>query len=141
MYGLMLTLPRGNLRGFFKVSQPQAKKAAEEGRKAFLGVRLKQSTGGLEVLECVAGGPASMGGLLPGVLITRLNGKDATTMEKFQAVLDATKPGDSVVFSYKKTARSFPKRTRPMFAMPGPKDGKAAGNLKSFRRSHFLVKK
>ncbi len=130
MYGLMLTLPRGNLRGFFKVSQPQAQKAAEDGRKAFLGIRLKQGQGGLEVLECIPGGPASMGGLVPGVLLTRLNGKDATTMEKFQAVLDATKPGDTVIFSYKKAARSFPKRTRPMFAMPGPKDGKPSGDLK-----------
>jgi S1-C subfamily serine protease len=51
---------------------------------------------GVVVREVAAGSPAAAAGILPGDIITAVNGEQTPTAEKFIALIRATKPGDRV---------------------------------------------
>jgi putative serine protease PepD len=65
-----------------------------------------QTEQGLFVREVVAGGPSATAGLMPGDVITSLNGEPATSNVQLQEITLTSKPGDKVDVGYSRNGRS-----------------------------------
>jgi putative serine protease PepD len=66
---------------------------------AFLGVSTTETSdgsAGAQVVQLVAGGPASKGGIAVGDLIVSFDGKPVTTADSLSALVQARQPGDTV---------------------------------------------
>jgi putative serine protease PepD len=81
---------------FFGIATVPIPSTAEEG----------QTSQGLFVREVVAGGPSATAGLLPGDVITSLNGETATSNVQLQEITLTSKPGDKVDVGYTRSGKS-----------------------------------
>jgi putative serine protease PepD len=81
---------------FFGVVALPTPSTAEEG----------QTAQGLFVKQVVAGGPAALAGLLPGDVITSLNGAPATSNVQLQEITLTKSPGDKVPVDYIRNGKS-----------------------------------
>lgn len=82
-----------------------------ESKQAYLGVMGSDITEdiaksynmpeGVYVGEVTKKSPAAKAGLYPGSIITELNGRDATTMEKLQEILTSTRAGEKATLKVK----------------------------------------
>ncbi|HLX32860.1 MAG TPA: trypsin-like peptidase domain-containing protein [Gaiellaceae bacterium] len=66
-------------------------------RRAYLGIRIKDTNGaGVLVASVTAGGPAAKAGIVPGDVITEINGKTTATVDELTSVASELKPGETV---------------------------------------------
>jgi putative serine protease PepD len=65
-------------------------------KHAYMGVRIKGTTGGAEVTQVVSGSPAAKAGLKTGDVITSFAGKTISSADDLTAAVSAAKPGQTV---------------------------------------------
>ncbi len=75
------------------------------GDTAFMGVQIGREfggggSGGATIAGVTSGGPAAMGGLTPGDVITAINGYHVSSHSSLTSSLLTKKPGDSVTITY-----------------------------------------
>jgi S1-C subfamily serine protease len=67
-----------------------------ESHRAYLGVEIADTSGGVLVRHVTAGGPAAKAGLEPGDLILSLNGRPTPTVDNLTSVASELRPGTRV---------------------------------------------
>ena len=123
-YTFILMLPRGNLKGLFKLSPAQAKVAASQGRKAWLGVKLEATDGGVRVTDCAPTGPAASIGLKPGTFLVEINAKPVATVDAAATLLKDAKIGEALPLTVKTEKDGKPRKLQQCIIMPRPADEK-----------------
>ena len=70
--------------------------------------QLNNTPQGLVVASIDAGTPAASSGLVPGDIITAIDGQDITLFDDIASMLEGKKPGDTVVLSVFRRTQGFP---------------------------------
>jgi putative serine protease PepD len=65
-------------------------------KHAYMGVRIKGTTGGAQVTQVVSGSPAAKAGLKTGDVVTSFDGKTISSADDLTAAVSAAKPGQTV---------------------------------------------
>ncbi len=79
---------------------PPAPPANGEAKPGFLGVKVQEAAGGLEVVEVIAGSAAEKAGIKKGAVIAEVDGTSVASMAKFREVLTGRKVGDKLKIKY-----------------------------------------
>jgi putative serine protease PepD len=69
---------------------------------AYLGVQLRDGSGGATVGQVASGAPAADAGIRSGDVVTAIDGKAVTTADALVTAVDARKPGDAVTLKVKR---------------------------------------
>ena len=91
------------------------------GQRGIIGVTIDgrpSATGGAHVLQVQSGSPAAAAGIVPGDVITAVDGTSIDSASTLTKALQAHKPGDSVSVTWQ--ARSGGSHTARMTLAPGP---------------------
>lgn len=98
--------------------------AAAPERKAYLGLRVRESARGVVVDEALAGGPAAALGIQVGERITSLGGRQVESLADLDVALQGREPGQKVVIGLQSDAgaRSL---TLALGAVPGAAPSRA----------------
>ena len=74
----------------------QASTLVHIGQTAFLGMTVDEVTGGIVVEQIIPGGASEAAGLVPGDVMTSIDGQPLTTLDDLRAALFLHHPGDTV---------------------------------------------
>ena len=70
------------------------------GATAFVGLQVKDATGGVAVQVVVPGSPAESSGLVQGDVLTSIDGTPLSSFKDLRTILFGHHPGDSITIGY-----------------------------------------
>jgi putative serine protease PepD len=75
-------------------------------KHAYLGVAIRDASGGVALTEIRSGTPAERAGLQTGDVITRIDGRAVTNASQLSSAIDAKQPGNKVTLTYKRNGQT-----------------------------------
>ncbi|MBN2470391.1 MAG: PDZ domain-containing protein [Anaerolineae bacterium] len=84
---------------FMLVAGPLAPVLAQDGARPYIGISFQEQADGALIMEVMPGSPAEAAGLLPGDLITALDGTPLSLETSLVSLLEGYAPGDAITLA------------------------------------------